>query len=87
MEFPPVISPPTPITGPKATSTIDSSFAMGSSSAELKALAKQLLAQASQLDSQSGAQSHSSEGSCSPGHDPYSSALFQDAQDPFEANS
>ena len=44
MEFPPVISPTAPIAGPKATSTIDSSFAMGSSSADLKALAKQLLA-------------------------------------------
>ena len=51
MEFPPVISPMAPIPGPKAKSTIDSSFATGSSSVDLKALPKQLLAQASQLDS------------------------------------
>ena len=56
---------------------------MGSTSADLKALAKQLLAQASQLDNEVST-SHSSEGSCSPAHDPYSGALFQDAQDPFE---
>ena len=48
--------------------------------------AKQQLAQASHLDSQSGEHSHSSEGSCSPTHDPYSSTLFQDAQDPFDTH-
>ena len=86
MEFPPVISPKAPITGPKATSTVDSTFAIGSSSTDLKALAKQLLAQASQLNCQSGTHSHSLEGSCSLSHDLYSSALFQDAHDPFDAS-
>ena len=84
LEFPPIINPKAPITSPKVTSTVDSMQAIGSTSADLKALAKQLLDQASQLEASASHSCYSTDGSCSPVHNEYYGAIFQDAQDPFE---